>query len=64
MYILADINELVENQDLCRNKEDFWNILETTKILFFNVKDFILLGLSVKKVYVVEYVVFKKSVTC
>ena len=23
IYILADINELVENQDLCRNKEDF-----------------------------------------
>ena len=24
MYILADIKKIVENQDLYRNKEDFW----------------------------------------
>ena len=35
MYVLADIKEIVENQDLCRNRDDF------KKIVFFNERDFI-----------------------
>ena len=34
MYILVFIDEIVENQDLCRNKDNF-------NIYYFNLKDFI-----------------------
>ena len=41
MYILADIEKnIVENQYLYWNNEDF-GIFKNMKFLFFNVKDFI-----------------------
>ena len=33
MYILADINKIEENQDLYRNKDDFWKKV----FLFMNI---------------------------
>ena len=42
MYILTDIYEIVENQDLFRNKDDFWKKIENKKIVLFNEKDIIL----------------------
>ena len=40
MYILADKNKLIINQDLYRNKGDFLNFL-SKKFLYFYSKDFI-----------------------
>ena len=40
MYKLADIKWNVENQDLYRNRDDFWKNFKQ-KILFVNLKDFI-----------------------
>ena len=33
--------EIVENEDLYKNKDDFWFFSDTKKLLFFNLKDFI-----------------------
>ena len=34
-------NEIVDNQDLYRNKDDFWIFKKQKNILFFNLEDFI-----------------------
>ena len=39
MYIFGDLNKIVKNQDLYRNKDDF-EFFEC-KVLNFDVKDFI-----------------------
>ena len=36
MYILADINEIVENKNICSKKDIFWKKIHKTKFLFFN----------------------------
>ena len=41
MYILADINEIIENKYLYRNKDVFWRIKWNKKFLFFYIKDFV-----------------------
>ena len=48
MYILADINESVENQDLYRNKDDFCNIFKTKIIIFLISKILYIISISVK----------------
>ena len=49
MYILADIKEIEENQDLYRNKDDFFQI--QNEFLLFNVKDLYFLSISVKYIF-------------
>ena len=39
MYVLADINEIVETHDLYRNKDDFWKCSKQ-KVLIFLTKIF------------------------
>ena len=41
MYILANIKEIVENQDLYKNEDDLWKKFENKKFAIFNEKDFI-----------------------
>ena len=58
LYILADINEIVDNKDFHRNKDDLGNIFET-KIKRLSVKC-ISLGIYVFKesvTYLVNYLV-------
>ena len=47
MYILADIKN-GENQDLYRNKDDFWNIFETKNYYFLIEKNLYFISISVK----------------
>ena len=48
MYILADINKIVENQDLYRNKDDFWIFLKTKSSYILILKILYLMNKSVK----------------
>ena len=44
-------NEIVDNQDLYRNKDDFCQFFKTKKNLFFNSKYFILYK-YIRKMYI------------
>ena len=48
MYILADINEIIENKDLYKNEDDMWKKNLNKKLLFFNLTDFNWIKISIK----------------